>query len=241
MEKQYENNECREWEKVITNIVRNSDNQCIDFPGFCNVCKKEVAFKLDDLYSGELLCFRERFICPECGLNNRQRVMVSFVCSVYPENTQMYIYEQITSSYKYLKSKFINIVGSEYLGDEYESGWINDKGIRHENALHLSFKDNTFDCLVSQDVFEHVSNIDMVLYEAYRVLKDGGNLYISIPFFTEQLNTIQRAFFLDGKIIHALEPRYHGNPVDPKNGSLVFYDYGWDLNIPGQRNRLSDD
>ena len=31
-----------------------------------------------------------------------------------------------------------------------------------------------------------------------------------------------------GGIEHFAEPSYHGNPIDPQ-GSLAFFDYGWEL------------
>lgn len=54
-------------------------------------------------------------------------------------------------------------------------------------------------------------------------------MYISVPFYLGRLNTVRRAIVKEGQIVHLLEPQYHGNPIDPENGSLVFYDYGWDF------------
>jgi SAM-dependent methyltransferase len=51
------------------------------------------------------------------------------------------------------------------------------------NAKKLPFRDNSFDALFLIDVIEHVKEDLMVLEEAYRVLKPGGILEISVPAF----------------------------------------------------------
>jgi len=47
----------------------------------------------------------------------------------------------------------------------------------------LSFKDNSFDAVVCHQVLEHVPNADMAISEMYRVLKPGGKVIITVPFF----------------------------------------------------------
>jgi len=50
----------------------------------------------------------------------------------------------------------------------------------------LPFQNDSFDSILSIEVFEHVFNIDTILNELYRVLKPGGNILISIPFVWEE-------------------------------------------------------
>ena len=45
----------------------------------------------------------------------------------------------------------------------------------------LPFDNNTFDYIISFDVFEHVKNIKETLKECYRVLKSNGKIYIIFP------------------------------------------------------------
>ena len=49
------------------------------------------------------------------------------------------------------------------------------------DALNLPFKDNTFDCVVSFEVIEHVKDYTKYLTEAFRVLKKGGYFIFSTP------------------------------------------------------------
>jgi SAM-dependent methyltransferase len=119
------------------------------------------------------------------------------------------------------------VVGSEYLEPGMLPGQVKD-GIRHEDATSLSFPDASFDVLVSNDVFEHVADIEATLSEARRVLRPGGTLLFSVPFYGTDA-TEQRAALVAGTVQHLSDPEYHGDPVRPKEGCLVFYHFGWDL------------
>lgn len=201
--------------------------------GFCEACGRETKFLMNwDYSNGVTPNFRERLVCNFCGLNNRQRFMIRFLTQIMDKKNKpikdIYLYEQITNFYSFIKKRFkdVNIVGSEYLGPETKKGEIVN-GIRHENALDLSFNDKSFDILLSNEVFEHVPNVNKALSESNRVLRDGGYLLTSIP-FSYQEKTIQRATIENGVLKQILPEQYHGNPLSEK-GSLVFYDYGWDF------------
>lgn len=65
-----------------------------------------------------------------------------------------------------------------------------NSGHNHENSKvdfywdgkSLPFEDESFDCCVAFEVFEHIFSIEEVLGELYRVLRPGGKLLISTPF-----------------------------------------------------------
>ena len=197
-------------------------------PGVCQACARAVAFHGDWLYSdGRTINFRERLVCPSCGLNNRQRFMAQLLRSRVTGSSTTYLYEQVTPFYAWATANLPGtIVGSEYLGHDVPGG-SEVEGVRHEDALALSFADSSLGAIVSNDVFEHVPDIDRSLAECARVLAPGGRLFFSIPFH-ETPGTRQRATLRDGELVELLPPEYHGNPVDP-GGSLVFYDHGWDI------------
>ena len=52
---------------------------------------------------------------------------------------------------------------------------------RVENALNLTFPDNTFDLLLSMEVIEHVGDPERMVSEVRRVLKPGGLALITFP------------------------------------------------------------
>lgn len=49
------------------------------------------------------------------------------------------------------------------------------------NALKLSFKDNSFNLIILQDVIEHLPDSKLLINEIIRVLKPDGLVYISTP------------------------------------------------------------
>jgi len=219
-----------EMETVFANMVLNSPRKRIHYPGRCQVCNKNVNMILDNQYSGSpfKVNFRERLVCPICGLANRQRQVARVVFDSVPTDSVLYLTEQVTPMYQCLKKHYKNLIGSEYLGADIDGGTINEKGIRHEDLTSLSFQNETIDCIVSCDVFEHVADIGQALHEIYRVLKAGGMLYATFPMNFNQEHIIKRAQMNGQKIEHLLEPVYHGNPMSD-DGSLVFYDYGMDF------------
>jgi len=229
--------------------------------GFCAVCKKNVDFSYDWQYSDEkrqMINFRERLICPACGLNNRQRAMIDVLMQNINKATKfsnrnkssimkligekisnkltvktltrkIYLYEFVSPFYSVVANNLeadIEVIGSEFLGFDIKSG-TTVNGIRHEDALNMSFSDNSLDAIVSNDVFEHVPDINVAFSEAYRILGHGGKLIFSVPFIFAD-KTVKRAEVINGELKHLEEPTYHGNPVS-SDGSLVFYDFGWDM------------
>jgi len=212
-------------------IVKEYEEDGLDFfLGYCKVCDKATKFNIR--IKDNKTNLRETLVCENCKLPTRMRFMLSFLkdlASNSDSKLNFFMYEQVTRFYKATHNiKNINLIGSEFLGYDKKPGQIIEN-IRNEDAMNLSFDDSSFDVLVSNDVYEHLPNINKTLSEAYRVLKNSGMLLISIPFFGENEKTTRRAILDEGKIKHLKEPIYHENPIAKKEGSLVFYEYGWDF------------
>jgi SAM-dependent methyltransferase len=181
------------------------------------------------MYSdGKTPNFRERLSCSICSLNNRQRYIVSYLQEEYKNNKKIYMYEQVTAVYNAVKIfAQDNLIGSEFINRNLKSGSVYD-GILHENAEYLSFGDEKFDIIVSNDVFEHVNDVQKCFNEAHRVLKTNGKLIMSVPFYPDKDKTIRRAEIINNEIVYYTDAIYHGNPMS-EDGSLVFFDFGWDI------------
>lgn len=218
-------------------LIDSSKSEAFTVEGFCVPCGDKVPL-LVDMHSGGqrqgnswLPNWRERLECPQCRMNNRQRLVAALIKQELdvPHKKHVYFMEQVTPIYKWATDTFRNhnITGSEYLGHDYESGAI-IQGIRHEDVENLSFADANIDLIVSNDVFEHVPQPAKAFAECARVLKSGGVMLSTIPFHSNMDQSISRAQIVDGQLEHLLTPSYHGNPVSA-DGSLVFTDFGWDL------------
>ena len=93
----------------------------------------------------------------------------------------------------------------------------------------MSFKADVFDLIVTNDVIEHIPDVNSALAECARVLKPGGVMISTFPFSFGAEYGIVKAILDDGAIRYITEPEYHGNPMRPAEGSLVFEIPGWDI------------
>jgi SAM-dependent methyltransferase len=190
-----------------------------------------VDFKVDYLSSdGKNINWRERIECPVTGLNNRLRSclhILDFELSPYPDSI-IYITEQVTPLFNHLNVRFSNLIGSEYLGNDLESGIVQNN-IRHEDMTKLSLADESVEYYLSFECFEHIPNYTQAISEAFRVLKPGGVFLGSFPFDrNNKKNLIKAKLDKDGSIIFLMEPEYHGDPVAEK-GILCFTIFGWEI------------
>lgn len=95
------------------------------------------------------------------------------------------------------------------------------EGIINVDLTNIPFKNNTFDIVISEDVFEHIENYSKAFLEIYRVLKPGGVHIFTVP--------IHEAHLTESRV--GKKTVYHGNP-NPQNGekgSLVITDWGNDI------------
>ena len=164
-------------------------------------------------------------------MKNRVRATADLLynrLAVFDDDT-IYVTEQLTSFCLWLEKHYPNALGSEYLGADKAGGSYYGP-LRHEDITQLSFDDSSLDIIVSFDVLEHVPNTEKSLAEFIRCLKPGGFVLISVPFVSNQYETIVRAKIgVNGTTLHLLEPEYHGNPTNPAMGSLCYYHFGWHL------------
>ena len=178
----------------------------------------------------------ETCACNQCGLNSRMRALIGFLFNKLnaPRTSRVYMAEQTTVSYKIIKNLFDSVTGSEYLGPGYKPGEIakdfnGHANVRHEDLNRLSFADGAFDLVLTQDVFEHIPDYAKTFSESARVLKQGGALVFTVPFFYDQASTgIRATVDAKGNVQHILPPEFHGNPVS-NEGSLCFQNFGWDI------------
>lgn len=224
----------RQYESSLINVPEKP----FEVNGHCVVCKTGVNFSVDfnyayehDEHSALIPNWRESLVCSTCGMNNRIRAVIDIFTNhmSVEDHAVIYATEQLTPFFAWLHKNYAHVIGSEFLGDEYEPGQVQN-GLRHEDITQLSFSDASLDYILSFEVLEHVPDTDSSLAEFMRVLDSGGFALVTAPFVSNNFETIVRASVdEDGQIEHLLEPEYHGNPTKPDEGSLCFYHFGWDL------------
>lgn len=127
-----------------------------------------------------------------------------------------------------LRGLFPYFYGTEYLPSEAER--LLYFPVPHMDLQQTELPDNSFDVFISGDVLEHVPDPESAWAEIRRVVKPGGLIISSFPFDPNRATTqVKARLNAEGQIEHLSTPEYHGNPVDPSAGSLVFVLPGWDL------------
>ncbi|MEQ1514997.1 MAG: class I SAM-dependent methyltransferase [Usitatibacteraceae bacterium] len=76
--------------------------------------------------------------------------------------------------------KYCNYTGLDYYTTATQ--WYSTKPTVYGDAHALPFPDGEFESVLLLDVMEHLRNPDICLKEIARVLKDGGKLFLKVPF-----------------------------------------------------------
>lgn len=117
---------------------------------------------------------------------------------------------------------------SEYFGSDRQPGEIVN-GIRNEDLQRLSFPDASFNVILSSDVLEHMPEPYVAHREIFRVLKPGGRHIFTVPYNPNaELDDI-RAKIVNGNVEYFSEKIYHGDPVRPDEGVLVWTIFGAEM------------
>jgi hypothetical protein len=182
--------------------------------------------------------FRESIVSRASGSVNRHRQIASLLIEdLYTRNRkkskslkeafllspEIRIYNtEVTGALHESFRNLKNYVGSEFLGPRLKAGQsLNGK--RHEDLMSLSFPDQSFDFVISGDVFEHVPDPYIAHREVFRVLAPGGKHIFTVPFYQTEYLDEKRAYLdKNGKLVHEMEPVYHYDPVRPNEGVLVY-------------------
>jgi SAM-dependent methyltransferase len=165
------------------------------------------------------------------GLNSRMRAVLALLAQEtgdrHPYGVRIFATEAITSFALILRGIFPRFLGSEYGHDEAVRRELFP--IPHQDLTALTLPSDCFDIVTTNEVLEHVTDLDAALHQIARVLKPGGVHIGTHPFLLNQPQGDLRARLVNGEVIHLKEPEYHGNPVNPEGGSLVFETPGWDI------------
>lgn len=203
--------------------------------GYCDCCGGIVELRIPSGATfGSAPNLREGFLCP-AGLNARSRLLYRLLKSVARKraSTDVALFEDFTRlKYAVEAVEGVVLCPSMFLSSCVASGDpIEYKGERaiHQDMTSTSYEERSFDVVMHGDVLEHIPDYRRAIADNFRILRPGGVLIASAPFFplvdrTKILATQDSS----GGIVHHIEdPEYHGDPV--AGSILAFYRFSWDL------------
>ncbi len=207
-------------------------------PGHCPVCEAPRNFMPPQEGMRADTSFRESLQCETCRSISRHRAAIAVLRQELPDtrHAPIYITEQASMLFMALRKRMRKLVGSEFVRSFRKrrqlSSWMHSQGcrsfVRFQDITALSFRRGSKQAVVSFDVLEHVPDYRQALREFARVLKPGGVLVMTVPFYAGSENSETIAYVrADGGVETIGEPEYHGDPVS--NGVLCFHHLGWDL------------
>jgi hypothetical protein len=189
--------------------------------GYCPICEKKTVF----IIRGPWL--RDNYLCAKCKSMPRVRHIVHVLQKHFPGFRELKIHESSpdgASFYKF-RRECQGYVPTHFWND-VEPGSQRD-GYRCENLEALTFPDDEFDLVITQDNMEHVLNPDKAFSEISRTLKPGGAHVFTVPWYAPKPTFIRAAAAENGVEYYA-EKDYHGNPID-EGGALVVTKWYSDL------------
>jgi SAM-dependent methyltransferase len=175
--------------------------------------------------------FRDELKCENCGSVPRQRAIYSVVELLYPDWRKLDMHESSPSGGG--ASARFRAQCPGYVATQYDPrlgfGNTHPKGTyRSEDLERQTFDAESFDLVITQDVFEHLFAPDRAIREIARTLRPGGAAIMTVPMTNRARPSVRRARLTTLGIDHILPPQFHGNPMSDQ-GSLVTVDWGYDL------------
>ena len=169
------------------------------------------------------------------GCNSRQRAQLLILkrlmaAGELPPYEQMrcYLSEAITPYADFLKQRMSQLRCSEYLPEPEH--WLRGK-VAHRDIRNIGLPPGCLHLALCNEIFEHCEELPRALAGLADVLTIGGYLLATLPLAYGQVESIVKARWRgeDQEPELLCEPEWHGDPVNPQLGSLVYQIPGWEL------------
>ena len=168
------------------------------------------------------------------GLLSRNRAVLVVLEQLYGSlealgQQQIYLVEALTGFALWMRGQLggERLLCSEFLEDAEQAF----SGIPHQDLCALTFSDASFDLVLCNELFEHVQDLELAFREIARVLRPGGLLVATCPLAFGQIEAIEKARRnpATGEAEQLMEAEFHGDPVRPEAGSLVYRIPAWEV------------
>jgi SAM-dependent methyltransferase len=217
------------WAPVLSKldeiVIRRDIEFYIQQKGKCPICDTYVTFNSTNASS-----LRETFVCPNCKSNPRERAMMVIIAKYLENWREKDIFESSPCdrglSHR-LRVEAKKYIPAHFYPDKNLGEMVN--GFRNENLENLTFPNENFDLVITQDVLEHLFEPEKAFKEISRVLKPGGLHIFTVPFYASNDKTIVWAKKGEnGEPVFLFNEEWHGNPIDSQ-GSACTMHYGYDI------------
>ncbi|MFI0844334.1 class I SAM-dependent methyltransferase [Mesorhizobium sp. IMUNJ 23232] len=207
-----------------------------EYEGECNICGASNLFKRENFRT------RETFLCSSCRGSLRYRAQADAALREYAAEGVSSIKALIESEmFRHIRLYEPGIVGpfrklfrsvsnyeQSFYWEDVPEGAKRD-GMVCQNLERLTYDDESFDLVVTSDVFEHVRRPFQAFAEVRRVLKPGGRHIFSIPANDPlRADSVSRVDTSSDTDVLLLPAVYHGNGT-AGGRSLVYTDFGSDV------------
>ena len=170
----------KEWGAGTIESVRRYGRFAIDGKanlGYCLTCDRRTAF----IETGPWLA--NDYLCARCHSMPRWRAMIRVLNTRFPKWRNLQIHECGSSG---LATEKIRREATGYSGSRYLNSADVPRGqlvgnVSCQDIEDLTFPDESFDLVLTQDVLEHVLRPDRAFTEIARVLRPGGAHVFTVP------------------------------------------------------------
>ena len=184
---------------------------------------------------------RETYRCRNCGASLRYREQARLVLKFFSRENSTHLAELAQESeFQDLRIYEPGLIGpfrklfqhlpgycNSYFWEDVTPGEFRDD-VQCQDLMNLTYEDNSFDLVLSSDIFEHVRKPFIGFGEVNRVLKPGGFHIFSIPTdYPMPAETVFRVDTSGPEDVFVLPRHYHSAPMGGK--SLVYTDFGDDM------------
>lgn len=199
--------------------------------GNCNICGRPTLFFCTDPATA-----RNNMYCLFCRSSSRNRhvakiILAEVIKSVssiaqIPKATELKVLNtDIDDAFSEILRHHSSVVCSALLPDVQPGTKLRER-MFCQDLENLTFEDESFDLVITQDVLEHVRDSQKAFQEILRVLKVGGYHVFTVPFYFER-QTVRYVDTSGDEDTYLVPPVYHGDTIRGK--VLAYRTFGLDL------------
>ena len=208
--------------KTMTELLKNEFY--FSQKGYCTCCDQEVFFVSEKAW------LRDNFLCTNCRCIPRERAIMQVIETYYPNWRNLRIHESspgVGGASLKMKTHAKHYVPSHFFPDRPKGSKVYH--FQNEDLEAQTITDESFDLVITQDVFEHLYTPRKAFAEIARTLKSGGAHIFTVPIINKHKPTeVWATMHPDGSPCFLHAPEWHGNPI-AQEGSPVTMHYGFDI------------